>query len=248
MLLSLKTLIKLFKVMQVRSYRLELLRHRTAAAVEHSNVLAHLRRNCPRLVIDIGANRGQFALVARRQFPSAEIVAFEPLQEPALVFQRLFTSDPKVALQEIAIGSNDTNMAIHVSRADDSSSLLPIAALQGQLFPGTEEKEERKVAVRRLDTVLSREDMEQPALLKIDVQGFERHVLEGCSALLPCFTYVYVECSFVELYNGQALAHEIISYLSQFGFVLSGIYNLYYDKKGIAIQGDFLFENKNRPA
>ena len=120
--------------------------------------------------------------------------------------------------------------------------------MQSQLFPGTEEKEERKVTVRRLDTILCRDDIEQPALLKIDVQGFEKDVLEGCKTLLPCFSYVYVECSFVELYSGQALAHEIISFLSGFGFTLSGIYNPYYDRKGIAIQGDFLFENKNRSA
>jgi hypothetical protein len=117
--------------------------------------------------------------------------------------------------------------------------------LQSNLFPGTEEKEQRSVSVRKLETILCREDIDQPALLKIDVQGFEKDVLEGCKTLLPCFSHIYVECSFVELYAGQALAHEVISFLDGFGFVLSGIYNLYYDKKGVAIQGDFLFERKN---
>jgi len=239
-----KTILKLIQILQVDTYRIPLIKFRVAAGVEHVRILYDLGDRF-KTIIDIGANRSQFALVARRHFPGANIISFEPLGEPATVFRRVFACDPKVTLHEIAIGPENQDMIIHVSRADDSSSLLPIASLQSKLFPGTEEKEERKIIVRRLDAILCREDIEQPALLKIDVQGFERDVLEGCKALLPCFSHVYVECSFVELYAGQALAHEIISFLGGFGFVLSGIYNPYYDKKGIAIQGDFLFESKN---
>jgi len=41
------------------------------------------------------------------------------------------------------------------------------------------------------------------------------------------------------MYEGQALAHEVIEYLSQHGFRLAGVYNMSYDKEGIAIQADF---------
>jgi hypothetical protein len=135
-------------------------------------------------------------------------------------------------------------MTIHVSCQDDSSSLLPITSLQNKLFPGTDEKEVRTIQVQPLDAVLDPIDFEKPALLKLDVQGFERQALEGCRSLLPMFSYVYVECSFVELYAGQSLAYEVISYLDDLGFVLSGVYNLSYDKNGGAIQGDFFFKNK----
>jgi FkbM family methyltransferase len=232
-------------ILQSGNYTKVLLQHKVAASLEHSHLLDELSVRGFRTVVDIGANRGQFALVARRCFPNARIHSFEPLKEPAAIFRRVFSSDDRIVLHEVAIGSEDKNMMIHVSRADDSSSLLPIASLQSNLFPGTEEKEQRSVSVRKLETILCREDIDQPALLKIDVQGFEKDVLEGCKTLLPCFSHIYVECSFVELYAGQALAHEVISFLDGFGFVLSGIYNLYYDKKGVAIQGDFLFERKN---
>jgi FkbM family methyltransferase len=240
-----KKLSKLLRVTQVRSFLIALIKYHTAASIEHLAVLRHLADQHPKLVIDIGANRGQFALAARKCFPDAKIVSFEPLKEPASSFRRLFSSDPKVSLHEIAIGPDDKRTIIHVSHADDSSSLLPIGTRQSELFPGTQEREQRIINVRSLDGVICREDMEETALLKIDVQGFEKEVLDGCKALLPYFSHIYIECSFVELYCGQALAHEIISFLSKSGFVLSGIYNLYYDKTGIAIQGDFLFKNKN---
>jgi len=47
-----------------------------------------------------------------------------------------------------------------------------------------------------------------------------------------------------EKYEGQALAHEVIEYLSQHGFKLAGVYNMSYDKEGIAIQADFLFSKQ----
>lgn len=210
------------------------------AGTEHLDALQSMR--CVHIV-DIGANRGQFALAARKCCPFAKIISFEPLTEPASVFRRVFADDPLTTLHETAIGCQEQEADIHVSNADDSSSLLPITSLQTGLFPGTSEKETRKIQVKRLDSILQREEIGKPALLKIDVQGFEKQVLEGCNSLLQEFTYIYVECSFVELYANQSLAPEVISFLAESGFGLSGIYNIYYNKKGFTIQGDFLFKN-----
>lgn len=240
-----KKLHKLILITQNIVYSKALLQHQVAASVEHTRILSDLQKYDFLSIVDIGANRGQFALVARSYFPRAEIYSFEPLKEPAEIFRKMFISDPMVILHEIAIGTNEENTTIHVSRADDSSSLLPISPLQSTLFPGTEEKETRNVQVKNLNAVLSVQDIKQPALLKVDVQGFEKEVLEGCSSLLSSFSHIYVECSFVELYIGQSLAYEVIAFLSKAGFVLVGIYNLEYDKKGHAIQGDFLFEKKS---
>ena len=46
-----------------------------AAGIEHTAVLRNL--TCE-TVVDVGANRGQFALAARHYFPNAEIFSFEP--------------------------------------------------------------------------------------------------------------------------------------------------------------------------
>ena len=213
-----------------------------AAGTEHVLVLKNL--DCG-FVVDVGANRGQFALVARKCFPNTKIISFEPLKEPAAIFRRVFNSDPMVVLYELAIGPSNERRTIHISRQDDSSSLLPITSLQSDLFPGTGEKEVRTIQVKPLDAVLDPKDIKRPALIKLDVQGFERQALDGCKSLLPLFSHVYVECSFVELYAGQSLAHKVISFLDDIGFVLAGVYNLSYDKKGAAIQGDFLFKNKS---
>ena len=60
--------------------------------------------------------------------------------------------------------------------------------------------------------------MTAPALLKIDVQGFELEVLRASRPLLGAFEHVYVEASFEVLYAGQALAGDVAAFLRAHGF------------------------------
>jgi FkbM family methyltransferase len=209
-----------------------------AAGMEHAPLLANLSCEC---VVDVGANRGQFALAARKVFPQAAIYSFEPLAEPALIFKKIFDQDPQVTLYPYAIGKEKTNSTIYITRDDDSSSLLRATKMQTDTFPGAAEKEIRQVTVYPLSQLIAPASLPPASLLKIDVQGYELEVLQGCEDLLPKFSHLYIECSFVELYAGQALAHQIIRWLGERNFVLSSIHNLYYGKNGMAVQGDFLF-------
>lgn len=195
-----------------------------------------------RTVVDIGANRGQFALVARHCFPEARIVSFEPLTGPVATYRAVFAGDGRARLVEAAIGPEPGEAMIHLSARDDSSSLLPITARQSALFPGTGEAGTATIRVARLADEVPAEDLAAPALLKLDVQGFELQALAGCDDLLTCFAWVYVECSFVELYEGQALADGVIAWLRERGFRLAGVYHTSYGASGRAIQADFLFE------
>ena len=213
-----------------------------AAGTEHLSILKNLDCN---FVADVGANRGQFALTARKLFPNACIHSFEPLDEPAKIFESVFIEDENITLHRCAIGSKNETMTIHVSERDDSSSLLPIGRNQSELFPHTGESEVRTTFVLPLSEVIRADDISNKALLKIDVQGYELEVLKGCMTVLDKFMYIYVECSFIELYEGQAFASDVIDYLHKNHFVLNGVYNLCYNDNGIAVQADFLFKKSN---
>lgn len=235
-----ETLNRLYKLRQAAlAPRLAgaLLRHRVLAGAEHRHVLARTLAT----VVDIGANRGQFALAARRWAPSARVFAFEPLPGPASVFKVVFSGDPNVVFHDSAIGPLAGQSTMHISARDDSSSLLPISSLQAKMFPGTGEVETTIVRVAPLESFLRAEDIESPAMLKLDVQGFELEALRGCESLLQGFEWVYCECSYIELYSGQSLASDVIAWLSGKGFCLRGVFNSAYDRDGQAVQADFLF-------
>ena len=116
--------------------------------------------------------------------------------------------------------------------------------MQSDLFPGATEKETRQVMVYPLSQLIDPASIPSASLLKIDVQGYELEVLQGCEDILQKFSHLYIECSFIELYEGQALAHQIIAWLEERNFVLSSVHNLYYGKNGMALQGDFLFSQR----
>ena len=230
---------KLAGILAVPAWRQALRQHRVAAGVEHAGVLRNL--GPLQTVVDIGANRGQFALVARHVFPQARIISFEPLAGPAALWRAVFAGDDKARLVEAAVGPKPGAAQIHLSARDDSSSLLPITARQNALFPGTAEAGTATIQVVRLTDALAAADIAAPALLKLDVQGFELQALAGCDELLDRFTWIYVECSFIELYAGQAMADDVIAWLRECGFGLRGVYHMAYDGDGRAVQADFLF-------
>jgi FkbM family methyltransferase len=234
----LRQLRKLAKVLASADYRHALQRAGVAAAIEHEPLLmAHSYKT----VVDVGANRGQFALAARHCCPQAQIIAFEPLSAPQQRFLAVHGKDPLVTLHPVAIGGANASAVMHVTAEDDSSSLLSVTPLQQSLFSGTNEVGTETIRVEPLSAFVSATAMVAPALLKIDVQGYELQVLQGCGDLLPLFSHIYVECSFVELYQGQALAAEVIDYLGTQSIELRGVYNVQYDSNGRPIQADFLF-------
>jgi FkbM family methyltransferase len=240
----LNRIVKLIRILTTGPYASAFVLRGVPAAAEHASVLGPLACST---VIDVGANTGQFALVARRCFPKAHLISFEPLPRPFRRLQKVIERDPLSSAFQVALGDTSGETTIHVAQHDHSSSLLPITTLQSTLFPGTAEKLEQTIRVGRLGEFVAPSTITPPAMLKLDVQGYELPALQGCSDLLDRFLYVYVECSFVELYEGQALAGEVVVWLSAHGFSMTGVHNALFDTHHQAIQADFLFKN-NRVA
>ena len=97
--------------------------------------------------------------------------------------------------------------------------------------------------VGRLVDSIHGSELKPPVMLKLDVQGYELEALRVCEELLDSFSYVYAEGSFVELYEGQALADDLIAWLRLREFRLSGVYGVVFDGQGRAVQADMLFRN-----
>ena len=80
-----------------------------------------------------------------------------------------------------------------------------------------------------------------PDLLKIDVQGGEYEVLEGCKKNISKITAIHLETFIIPLYKEIKLQKELIFYLEKRGFELV----LKFDCHGsFNSQEDCLFINK----
>lgn len=191
----------------------------------------------PTQVIDVGANKGQFSAFAAARWPQASLFAFEPIPDQARRFRRVLGNRAK--LFECALGAAAGEADMHIASRADSSSLLPLAE-QKKIF-SMEERSTVTVPVRRLDEVLHITKLAGPTLLKIDVQGFEYEVLQGATELLPAIKWIFVEVSFVELYEGQRLYPEIARLLDTLGYDFVRRTGGFNDAEGKEIQADILF-------
>jgi FkbM family methyltransferase len=214
------------------------LKFQIVPGLEHEGMIRGRSLNS---IVDIGANKGQFSLACRQWMPTARIFSFEPLKRPSESFVLLFKNDPHTHFYQKAIGPSNIKKLMNVSNHLDSSSLLAIGEMQVEYFPGTQKITTEEVDLVRLADVLNASCIYKPALLKLDVQGFEFDALNGCEDLLEQFDFIYCECSFIQLYEGQKLAYQIIDWLSARGFKFSSLANVSLDKSGNSIQADFLF-------
>jgi FkbM family methyltransferase len=205
-------------------------------ALEHRHAFHGLEFD---VVVDVGANKGQFAAFAAARWPAASLICFEPLPGPRHKLKKVLSriASGRFDIRAKALGSTPGESVMHVATREDSSSLLNLGEAQCRLFDmkqaGTE-----TVPVSRLDNepgVLG----QGRTLLKIDVQGFEYETLSGAGPRLQEFDAVYVECSFIELYVGQKLAPEVTEMLGAHGFSERGRFNACYDGD-VLVQADLL--------
>lgn len=232
--------IKLYQLTTRLTFLRALVLHGVAATTEHFPVLKNLQ---PNMLVDIGANKGQFSLAFRGLFGPKKVIAFEPLQNPGEKFGKIFMNDPNVELIPFAIGEETGKQTMHISNRMDSSSLLSISPLQDQIFPGTGEVDTKEVNVAPLSSMINPDQIEPRTLMKIDVQGAEYEVLKSSSSLLEYIQWVYIECSFQELYLNQYFFHTIVGYMTAMKYHIQDIRNIVRDTEGKIVQCDVLFVN-----
>ena len=223
------------------AYRRVLVTHRVAATVEHEG---QPFAESYGTVIDVGANRGQFAVFARRMWPDARLLCFEPLPDARRVLSVVANQLGNVRVFPYALSDESGEQRMRVAQADDSSSLLTATRRQVDAFPKTVKVGEVPVDAKRLDELTETLELPHPVLLKIDVQGAELQVLRGASEMLHDADDALIECSLVELYEEQSLIDETIEFCRNQGFRIRGLSQPSRGPDGTPLQCDVLFRRK----
>lgn len=228
--------------------RIDLLRNAFHASLQRFDVDLNripsdrwLRQMPVQTVIDVGANMGQFARIARRLFPTSQIYSFEPLEDCLSAMQIAFKNDSLWRGYQYALGADEGEALFHRSTTTGSSSLLTMTDLHKDAFPASSGDRPERVQIRRLDEVLKEVDLTADLLLKLDVQGFEDRVLDGATQVLAKTEVLITEVSFERLYDGQAAFEDIYDRLRHAGFNFHGAYSQLLHPNGRVLQADAIF-------
>ena len=172
-------------------------------------------------VLDIGANVGQFGRLLRQAKFSGRIHSVEPLQSAYDELSATAASDGRWTTQRAAVSAEPGTVTLNVSGNSVSSSVLPMLEQHTAAAPDAQYVQQESVPATTVDEIVVAQELNTGrALLKIDVQGYEREVLDGASKTLATFLGVRTEMSLVPLYDGQALMPEIVDLLGRYGFEL----------------------------
>lgn len=188
---------------------------------ETRNLVRVLDHHAIDLVLDVGANVGQYASRLRQGGWRGRIVSFEPLPQVHATLDAAAASDPDwTVAPPLALGDRDGTITINVSAESDMSSSLPLRPEMASLLDSAAYTGAQTVAQRRLDGLL--DDFATPderVFLKIDTQGTEQAVLAGATGALHRLYGIQMELAVVPVYQGEPGWLETIDRLDRLGFV-----------------------------
>lgn len=186
--------------------------------------VALMKRHGINMVLDVGANTGQYGKLLRSLGFRGRIVSFEPLSEAFAQLQRAAASDPFWSCHNIGLSEVDATAMINVAANSYSSSFLPISARSVGIEPGIACVAHQEARLRRLDDLI--DEIVRPGeviYFKIDTQGYELNVLKGALNAIKRAPLIQLETAFFEGYQGQPLIESVIGYLRGLGYRIVAI-------------------------
>jgi FkbM family methyltransferase len=209
----------------------------SAKWLELTNLRRFLADQRMNVVLDVGANEGQFATKLRRLGFTGFIASFEPDPRPYSRLVQRHGRDPAWRGYQIALGDADTETAFHLAKDSVLSSFL--SPTDPENVSST-----IRVPVRRLDGIVAEvlESIPTPrVLLKTDTQGFDLNVLRGASGCIDLITGILAELSVLPIYEQSPPFHEAIRAYQDTGFDLVDLSLVTRSVDGRVLELDGLF-------
>ena len=173
------------------------------------------------LVIDIGANRGQFAKYVRSAGFKGSIVSFEPLKDAFLVLEQATLEDKKWDCYKLAVSSRRGKATMYRTQNEWSSSLQETLDNTKKLTPRLESAGTEQIESITLAEALNLANAKKfRTFLKLDTQGHEAAILSSNPNSLQRICAIQVELSVRPLYENEAFAHDIVRFLVAYGFAV----------------------------
>lgn len=195
-------------------------------------IVADLRRRLAffdiDLVVDVGANAGQYRDLLRNQVGYAgRIVSFEPTPFLARELAIRASKDPLWTVVNQALGASVGSAEFNIMADTQFSSFFAPRHDDVALFTALNRVAETvAVEVSTLDLVLPpllQQHAPRGVFLKLDTQGYDLEVLRGATSVLSRVAALQTEAAVRRIYDAAPGYQETLRFLEDRGFVLSGI-------------------------
>jgi len=185
-------------------------------------LLAHYRVDC---VLDVGANKGQYARLLRRAGYRGQIVSFEPVPDVFAALQEAAAGDDRWTVHQVALGRSDGTTTMNVVPGTMSSVLVPSEYGTGR-YQQLREVSEVEVPVRRLDGLLTTlpELQGRRLFLKMDTQGYDLEAFAGLGERVEQVVGLQSEVALLTIYDAMPRLPEALAAYEAAGFGVTGFF------------------------
>ncbi len=185
-----------------------------------------LRATEANVVLDVGANIGQYATGLREIGYRGRIASFEPVAEPFARLEHAAAGDDAWSVHPYALGAEDGTAEIN-QVPGTMSSMLTASEFGKQWSDKLQQQTTETIQIRRLESVI--DDVtagldDVRAYLKMDTQGFDLQVFEGAGPALDRVVAMQSEVSCVPIYDGMPRLPEQWKIYEAAGFEAVGVY------------------------
>lgn len=189
------------------------------------------------VVLDVGANKGQYAQALRRNGYRGRIVSFEPLPNFVAELRALSADDPDWLIVDAALGDESGTAEINV--VDGAmSSLLPSSEFGQEWSHKLRETTPQTIRIERLQDVFAGvvEGVADPRVyLKLDTQGYDLEAFRGAGDLISELMGMQSEVSMVPIYEGMPRFAEQLGIYEAAGFETTGLFQVSRDKRTLRV-------------
>jgi FkbM family methyltransferase len=200
-----------------------------------------MSRHGVEVVLDVGANAGQYGELLRERGYGGRLVSLEPVAEAFAQLELVARADGNWEAVRVAASDADGELTLNVTGDSRSTSALARNERFADL-PGWAPKETQVVPARTLDGLVPELlRAGERAYLKLDVQGYEQQVLAGAGGVLDRFEAIELELSVTPLYEGQPGVGEMLPLLARHGFRAVSLEPILLDEDGLLMELDGLF-------
>jgi FkbM family methyltransferase len=197
------------------------------------------------LVLDVGANRGQYGAMLRKFGYRGRIASFEPLSAPLATLHRQAAADPLWTVHPYALGDQTGTVTVNVAgNGAASSSVLSMLPRHTQACPQATYVSRQQAQQHRLADLWPQLTTPQDQVfLKLDVQGYEQAVLSGAADCVERCRGLQMEVSCVPLYEGGMLFEQAVRLAQRrYGLTLMAVVPGFTDPRtGQMLQFDAVF-------
>lgn len=198
------------------------------------------------VVLDIGANEGQFGRELRNWGYSGKIVSFEPVSHAYEALLRTSAADDRWEARRLAVGEHAGTITINVSANSVFSSALSLSPTGHNFSPSTRVVRRETVEIIRVDDFYN-EFAGKRVFLKVDTQGSEHAVILGAAKSISELAGIQLELPIENLYSDAWGLTDALNEMDRLGFVPAQIcpVNSLRGDRASAIEFDCIFRPKN---